>query len=1212
MGVFERVGRFAARRRWWVVGAWALLGLVALPLAPQTPGVLQPGGFSADDLEAARARRLLEDGIGLPTSALVIVIEAQGELRAGDPAFESAVIRALARVPAADHVTDILSHTLAPDQVSKDGRTVYEVVSLDLSPDLSPDALSSVQNAIADVPGLTIALAGGPAFYGDIQQVSEEDLRRSEIISLPLAALALLLVFGSVVAAGVPIVVGGLAVLVALAAIYLIASMTPMSIFVLNLATLLGFGLGVDYALLLASRFREELAGRGGERSAGGTIDQEAVTEAVAATVATAGRAVFFSGVTVLVGLCGLVLFDFMVLRSVGIAGAIVVGFAVLAALTLLPAVLAILGPRLDSMPVSRLRSGLRARVRQALRARVLPAADRPTPSALTASGPDGSATVTRASRHSHGPAPLVAPIDTTTPTNSEGKGDGGSGGSGFWWRLGWGVMERPVRVFVPTLVFLVALGVPFLHVRLNAPDASILPAHVPSRAAYETLLREFQVGDFAPLVLAIRTHGPVTEPQNVGLLYDYSRRIAADPRVKRVGGIVDIDPRLVRGQYQLILSSPGGPPDQFVADTLARTTSGDLTAFTVVTWYGGNDQEGRALVHDLRDPRSPIGPLEGLDVLVGGGAAEVVDVVDRVAADFPRTALFIVLTTYLILFVLLRSVILPAKALVMNTLSITASFGALVWIFQDGNLSAILGFTPLGFVETTLPVILFCVLFGLSMDYEVFLLTRMKEAWDSTGDNRVAVARGLERSGRIVSSAALIVVVVAGSFSLADVVLIKALGLGVALAVALDATVVRALLVPSTMRLLGRWNWWMPTWLTRLLGSRLPVVEGAALVGAGGLIVAAAVLLSGCTVGAPILANGVPSAKPIDRPGPASTPLPDPRPVVLPRDDGPHDRLTEWWYDTGHLVAADGRRFGFEFVIFRAERGSFPVIWASHLAMTDEAGGRFLYDQRSEVGPQVDRSVIGAGFDLAIGDDVAPGVPMPGVVPWTMTGAGGVDHLAAAGNAFGIDLRLDAGGRPAALHDRDGYVDFGPAGGSYYYSRTRLAASGSVTFDGVALAVTGEAWFDHQWGDFISVGGGGWDWFAVNLDGGTDITLSLVRAADGTYPLVYGTLVQADGTAQHLERDAFTVTPMGTWTSPATGATYPAGWSISVPAASLTVELRPTVAAQELDTRSTTGVVYWEGSQVVTATRAGQPIGGEAYVELTGYGPGVEPAGPT
>ncbi len=225
----------------------------------------------------------------------------------------------------------------------------------------------------------------------------------------------------------------------------------------------------------------------------------------------------------------------------------------------------------------------------------------------------------------------------------------------------------------------------------------------------------------------------------------------------------------------------------------------------------------------DLRDPGGSLAPPAGASVLVGGGAADVADVVDRVRADFPRTAVFIVISTYLVLFVLLRSVILPAKALVMNTLSIVASFGAMVWIFQDGNLSAILGFQPVGFVETTQPVILFCVLFGLSMDYEVFILTRTKEVWDKTKDNVEAVARGLERSGRIVTSAALVVVVVASSFAFADIVLIKALGIGMAIAIALDATVIRALLVPATMRLLGRWNWWLPASLERLMADRLP-----------------------------------------------------------------------------------------------------------------------------------------------------------------------------------------------------------------------------------------------------------------------------------------------------------------------------------------------------------------------------------------------------
>jgi predicted secreted hydrolase len=376
--------------------------------------------------------------------------------------------------------------------------------------------------------------------------------------------------------------------------------------------------------------------------------------------------------------------------------------------------------------------------------------------------------------------------------------------------------------------------------------------------------------------------------------------------------------------------------------------------------------------------------------------------------------------------------------------------------------------------------------------------------------------------------------------------------------------------------------------------------------------------MVAGCAgAGGPILAN--PTAPPRS-PAPSSPPpvaTADPLPVELPRDDGPHDRLTEWWYYTGHLRAATGERLGFEFVIFRAERGDFPTTWASHLAITDETGERFHYGQRLEVGPGVDRSPRDAdgtptGFDLSL-TGLDPSDPETFDRPaWSMAGTDGIDRLkatmapdeaATAGAPGGLALALDLRAtKPPALHDEDGWIDFGPAGGSYYYSRTAMDATGTVTLDGRDLAVEGTAWFDHQWGDFISVGGGGWDWFAVNLADGTDLTLSLVRDADGSYPLIYGTLVDADGRTRHLDRDAFTVETTAEWTSPTTGATYPAGWRVTFPAEDLVIDLTPTVAAQELDTRATTGVVYWEGSQDVRATRGGRPVAGEAYVELTGY----------
>jgi RND superfamily putative drug exporter len=746
---FERLGRAVVSHYRLVLVVWGLGLAAALPLAPRVGDALKPGGFGSPDLESSRARAIVNQELGVPPSAVVVVFHSD-KLVAGSPAFEAAAGEATRGLAAAPHVVGVGSHLLGPRQVSADGHTAYDIVFLDLEPDVSPEALPAIEAALQPTAGIDVALAGGLAFYRDVQTVSEQDLQRSEIVSLPLAALALVVVFGSLVAAGLPLATGGASVVAALAVIFVVATATPMSIFVLNLATLLGLGLGVDYSLLMTSRFREELAGT--QRD-----DPEAVREAVVRTVATAGRAVFFSGLTVLLGLLGLVLFTFMILRSVGIAGAIVVGFAVLAALTLLPAILTLVGRRIDRLAIRQL--------------------DR--------------------------------------PVSTEGR----------WSRLARWVMARPLAVLVPTLGVLLVLGLPFLHVRFNAPDATILPQTVPSRLAFDRLASTFGEGDFAPLVVAIRTPGPATAAANLEALYKYSRRLAADPRVTRVEGLVDVDPRLTLEQYKLLYGAPGGPPDRFVATALQATTRADLTMFTVYTPFGPNRDEARALVAELRSGDSALAPPDGISVLIGGGGAEVTDVVARISSEFPRSGLFIVITTYVVLFGLLRSVVLPAKALVMNALSIVASFGALVWVFQDGNLSAVLGFQPLGFVETTQPVILFCVLFGLSMDYEVFLLSRMKEVWDRSGDNVEAVARGLERSGRIVTSAALVVVLVAGSFAFADVVLIKALGLGMAVAVALDATVVRALLVPATMRLLGHWNWWLPDRLAAVVG-RLPGPE--------------------------------------------------------------------------------------------------------------------------------------------------------------------------------------------------------------------------------------------------------------------------------------------------------------------------------------------------------------------------------------------------
>ena len=383
----------------------------------------------------------------------------------------------------------------------------------------------------------------------------------------------------------------------------------------------------------------------------------------------------------------------------------------------------------------------------------------------------------------------------------------------------------------------------------------------------------------------------------------------------------------------------------------------------------------------------------------------------------------------------------------------------------------------------------------------------------------------------------------------------------------------------------------------------------------------AIALAVVGCS--GPILANA-PAVRPERpaRPSPVALP-PDPQAVSLPRDDAPHHRLTEWWYYTGHLRGRNGERFGFEFVVFRAERGGFPVSWASHLTLTDETAGRFRYAQRSEIGGAADRSAamagMGAGFAFSLAGGGLGGLPAAAAAtPWIMSGTEKGDRLVASasgdesangGGAFGIDLSLGPGA--VMLHDRDGFIDFGVGGSSYYYSRPiQPVIRGTATVGGKRVPVTGQAWFDHQWGDFVFMGGG-WDWFAIELSDRRSIMLSLVRGAEGDSLLVYGTVL-AGSRSINLSRRDFRVQVTRRWRSARTGADYPAGWRVTIPGIGLAFDLKPTVADQELDTRASSGATYWEGSQTVVVHAIGsdgKPRGGkaptaQAYVELTGYAP--------
>ncbi|MDE2897938.1 MAG: MMPL family transporter [Chloroflexota bacterium] len=712
------------RWRWPIIAAWLLAASLSLLALPQVGSILRAGGFSADGIEAEEAFERYEQDFGDVGSPIQIAFH-HDEWLATDEAFAAEAARVLAPLTALPNVMRVSTYQDNPTQIAPGGHTAYATLFFDLHPDVAHRIVPELRERLAPSE-LDIHIAGSPVYYSDIQTLSESDLQRAETVGLPFALIVLVLVFGSVVAAGIPVLAGGASVVVGLALLWLFGQQVGFSIFALNVVTLVGLGLGADYSLILVSRFREELAaGR-------------SVHDAVPRTVATAGKAVVFSGAAVLTGLASLMVFEFMMLRSIGAGGALVVLIAVAAATTFVPALLAVLGPRVNRWRVWRPRIG---------------------------------------------------------PQNG-------------WARLARAVMRRPLPIFLGVSAFLVVLGLPFLHVRLNAPDARVLTPDSPSRVAYEFLRDEFGEGHQTPLFLVARFPAGALAPEAVAAQHALTGALEADPRVARVGGITALDPRITLEQYQLLYGYAPGIGDPW-ARALAETFTRENAAFMLVEpSVPSTSPEAEGLVEAIRAYRD----ANGLDLLVGGGAAGLKDFVDRLYTDFPKAVLLILVITYVVLAVLFRSVVLPLKAVLLNVLSLLASFGALVLVFQDGWLSNVLRFEPLGYIDSLLPVVLFAMLFGLSMDYEVFLLSRVKEAHDEGRSNTESVAIGMERSGRVVTSAALVVIAVCLAFVTADIVLIKALGLGAAIAVFVDAAIVRALLVPATMHLLGSWNWWAPS----------------------------------------------------------------------------------------------------------------------------------------------------------------------------------------------------------------------------------------------------------------------------------------------------------------------------------------------------------------------------------------------------------------
>ncbi len=692
------------------------------------------GGWQAPDAESTYATEVLAREFPASQPNLLLLVDS-GSAGVDDPAVTAEAARLTERLKAEPGISGVGSYweTASPALRSEDGEEAIIAARIGGDEKTAGETLDRLAPAFAGERGpVTVSLGGSVAVQHEMQTIIQEDLLRAELIALPVTLVLLVMVFGSAVAAMLPLAVGIVAILGTNAVLRGLTEFTDVSVFAMNLTTALGLGLAIDYALFIVRRFREELAVGADTRTAVGT------------TLRTAGRTVLFSALTVAVSLSAMLVFPQYFLRSFAYAGIAVVLLAAAAALILLPAALVLLGPRINALDLRRV---LRRRKKAAAGADAAGAA---------AGGP--------------GAGPVA--------------GADASPGRGWAW-LGALVMRRAPVFAIVTTVGLLLLGLPFLGVKFGTADDRQLPASAESRVVQEHIRDGFPGSPGGGLEVLAEGQG---SPADHAALKD---------RIEQLPGVLRVD----------------GP----VAD-------GSVAYYSVLPKGEAVGEQAQQLVRDLRALPS----ASSLDTSVTGTAAVLVDSKDAIADRLPWALAIIVVVTLLLVFLLTGSVLIPLQAVVLNALSLTAMFGAVVWVFQDGNLSGLLAFTSTGDIETTLPVLMFCVAFGLSMDYGVFLISRIKEEYDRTGDHEHSVTFGLRHTGGLITAAAVILAVVMVAIGTSRVTNTKMLGLGIALAVLMDAMVVRSLLVPAVMKLMGRSTWWAPAPL-RAFHRRFGLSEGEA-----------------------------------------------------------------------------------------------------------------------------------------------------------------------------------------------------------------------------------------------------------------------------------------------------------------------------------------------------------------------------------------------
>ncbi len=733
--MFKRLGHFVFRHRWAVILIWLTIIILSAVLAPKAWSRLSAGAVFTGRGEAAEGCRILEQELGIRANTLVVVFHSD-TLRADDPCFMDEMDAALCGLNDLSELDPPITYrsTGDPNLISRDGHTTYAAIGVNGDQYDACGLVPCVRQGLVSQPHLTQVVTGDAPFRLDSEQATESVMDKVATYSVPLVVIVLLIVFGSLVAAGLPLAMGGASIALTMGLVFLISHFVNMTTSSITVVVGLGLATGVDYSLIMVSRFREELhRGRGTE-------------ESVLITITTAGEAIFYSATTCAIGLAGLVSFQNAGIRSCGIGGMAVVLLALTAGLTLLPALLSVLGPNVNRLTLFRL------------------ADERGT----------------------------------------------------FWQRLARWEMRHPIVVLCVVLPTLGLLISPVAHINPSNVSYMQVPPNVEARQGYDMLTEGFGAGEIAPIMVCVTANSSITDWDNIYRLYEYTRRIAANEEVSHVQSIVNLDPTITRDQYEIMYSYPDAIPDPQSRDAI-KTVMAKLTS----------EHTTLVLVYPRQDPMGPeatglvtyIENIEmgGFQIHVTGPTALTKDMVNEMYRQFVWVLIFIAVTTYLALTWLLRSAILPLKAILLNLASVAATYGILVFIFQDGHFSNVLDFTADGTTVFMAIVIVYGVVFGLSMDYEVFLLARVRETWLETRDNVASVALGLARTGKVITSAALVMVAVFGAFVLGDIVLSKIVGMGIALSVLLDATIIRLLLAPALMRIMGKWNWWAPSFLRRL-----------------------------------------------------------------------------------------------------------------------------------------------------------------------------------------------------------------------------------------------------------------------------------------------------------------------------------------------------------------------------------------------------------